>query len=130
MRFLLAAPSAAVSALAVAALVLAACSSPAVPQPSAATFDVQAVEANLAAECENPNVLDESVCDQVAINELTGIGESLVVRTSLSPSDTERARALCQQLAQIHVDGEGNDLGYTVIGIRDRDGGRVAACEV
>ena len=141
-RSMLAAPSAALLALcradgsvrpiaiAVPTLVLAACSSQAVPEPSAATFDLRAVEANLAAECESPNVVDELFCDQVVINEITGIGESLVVRTSLSPSDTQRARAICQQLAQIHVDGEGNSLGYNVIGIRDRDGGRVAACSV
>jgi hypothetical protein len=52
------------------------------------------------------------------------------VPTLLNAEADERARAICDLFTQFHFDGEANDVGYTTVGILDRDGGNAAACTV
>lgn len=125
-------------ALLLVALVLTACSAPgqrgeqveATPARDRAAFDVDAVIASLSAECEQPIVVDDLFCEQVVISDLSADGTTLVVPTTLNAEAADRAAVICDQLATIHFDADGNDLGYTVIGVRDRDNGNAAACTV
>jgi hypothetical protein len=98
--------------------------------PEPPTFDVAAVRASFAAECPQPLVVDALFCEQVEIDKLSADGDILIVPTLLAAAATNRARAICEQFATFHFDAEANDLGYTTIGILDRDGGNAAACSV
>lgn len=103
---------------------------PDTPEPAA--FGIAAVKASFTEECEDPIVLDELFCQQVDIDGMTAEGSTLIVPTLISALDgmRDRAQVICQQFAQVHFDGEGVDLGYEFIGVRNRDGGNAAACSV
>jgi hypothetical protein len=99
--------------------------------PEPAGFDLAAVKANFSAECESPIVVDDLFCEQVQIDGMTADGTILNVPTTLNAAATDRADAICEAVARIRFDGEtGDDLGYTFVGIKDRDGGNAAACSV
>jgi hypothetical protein len=92
-------------------------------------FDVALVQSNFTAECEDPIVVDDLFCQQVKISEMTGEGRKLIVPTGLNPPSTDRAAAVCNQVAEAHYDGDtGHDLGYTAIEVLDLDGGSAATC--
>ena len=126
-------------AAALIALALAACGTTEVLGPGTgtdlasmepATFDVAAVQASFTDECESPIVVDELFCEQVEIAGMEADGSILTVPTTLNAEATDRAEAICEQLAVAHFDGDGEDLGYATIGVLDRDGGNAAACSV
>ena len=94
------------------------------------SFDLAAVQASFTEECESPIVVDELFCEQVEIAGMQAEGSILTVPTTLNAEATDRAQAICEQLAAAHFDGDGADLGYSTIGILDRDGGNAAACTV
>jgi hypothetical protein len=93
-------------------------------------FDLAAVKANFTDECKDPFVVDETFCEQVEISGMTADGEILNVPTTLAAEADDRGYAICDALAIAHFDLDGNDLGYSTIGILDRDGGNLAACNV
>jgi hypothetical protein len=97
--------------------------------PGPGSFDVALVQSNFTAECQDPIVVDDLFCQQVKISEMTGQGTTLIVPTGLNHLATDRAAAICDQLAVAHYDGDTSaDLGYTSIEVLDLDGGTVAAC--
>jgi hypothetical protein len=126
-----------VPALVVATMSLAACAfaAPATDAPApatrgSATFDLAAVRAKFVYECRDPIVVDDRFCEQVQIAAMSAEGSALRVPTTLKSIATDRAAAICNQLAVNHFDGDDRDLGYKSVGILDRDGGRAAACSV
>ena len=121
------------------AVVMTACSSPAaIPgedreTPQAAAFDVSAVRSNFESECEDPMIFDELLCEQIDIERMAvEDGTILIVRTTLSGTGMEdRAQVICEAVAGMHFDGDtGADLGFTTVGVRDREGENAAACTV
>lgn len=99
------------------------------PAPEPPAFDLATVKTNFADECKDPIVFDDVFCQQVEIGQMTGEGDILTVPTTLNAAATERAAAICDQIARAHYDSEtGKDLGYEIIGILDKDGGNAAAC--
>ena len=100
------------------------------PTVEPATFDVSAVRASFTEECKDPIVVDGTFCVQVAINEMSAEGDILTVPTTLNAMADDRAEAICDQLAMVHFDAEGEDLGYRIIGVLDQDGGNAASCTV
>jgi hypothetical protein len=122
--------------LAVIVSALAACGSEGTPTtaeeetPAPPVFDVGAVQANFTDECKEPVVVDELFCEQVKIPQMSADGTILIVPTTLDPAVDERGDVICDQLALAHFDADGKDLGYDVIGIKDMNGGNLAACTV
>ncbi len=117
----------------VVALLVAGCATPGMPTlpPSPPpAFDVAAVKASFTDECRGPIVLDDLFCTQVEIEGMFGNGNILKVPTTLASYIPDRPRAICAQIAIAHFDGDGADLGYEVVGVLDRAGNWVAACEV
>lgn len=112
------------------ALLLVGCGAERAETPEPLAFDVAAVRATFAAECPEPLVVDEFFCEQVQIDRISGEGSILLVPTLLNAEATDRAAAICEQFARFHFDADANDLGYTTVGILDRDGGNAAACSV
>jgi hypothetical protein len=99
--------------------------------PASPAFELATVKASFTDECKDPIVVDDLFCEQVQISHMTAEGSILQVPTTLNAAATDRARAICDQVALAHFDGAtGNDLGYHTVGILDMDGGNVAACTV
>lgn len=93
------------------------------------SFDLALVQSNFTAECQDPIVVDDLFCEQVKISEMTAAGKLLTVPTTLNAAATDRAAAICDQLAIAHFDGDTSaDLGYVSIEVLDRDGGTAATC--
>jgi hypothetical protein len=93
-------------------------------------FSLAAVRANFADECLDPIVVDEDFCLQIEIDGMSAVGDILNVPTGLNATARGRAQVICDQFAFVHYDINGDDLGYKIIGILDKDGGHAAACTV
>ena len=52
------------------------------------------------------------------------------VPTTLNAAADDQGSAICEQLATAHFDAESQDLGYRYVGVKDQDGGNLAACSV
>ena len=98
---------------------------------SVPSFDVMLVKANFTDKCKDPIVVDDTFCQQVTIDGMTGTGTTLTVPTGLNAASTARASAICDQIAIAHFDATtGDDLGYTTIRVLDLKGGEAAVCSV
>jgi hypothetical protein len=97
----------------------------------AAAFDLELVQMAIVAECEvEPVLFDQETCDQIDAEQLTADDTTLRVSTSLDPSDTDRAGAICEQIAEMRFSGEDNeDVGFETVAILDTAGATAAECE-
>ena len=75
----------------------------------------------------DPIIVDDLLCRQVMIDEMTLDGDVLSVPPTLNPTATDRAAAICRQMSLAHYDGDGNDLGYAFVSVLAR-GQVVAYC--
>ena len=100
------------------------------PKPEKPAFDVAKVVASFTAECEDPIIVDDLFCVQVHVADMTGERDLLTVPTTLNALARDRALVICDQIARAHFDGSGQDLGYAVVNVLDKDGGNAAACVV
>lgn len=118
--------------VAVAALALAGCSSPAlvaVETPSPAAFDLALVKAHFTTECIRPPVPADEACDRMDVDGMTADGSILNIPTTLNPSNVDRAREYCRFPATDHYEAtKGEDLGYHTIRILDYNGGTLYEC--
>jgi hypothetical protein len=100
------------------------------PDPKPPAFDLSAVKANFRDECKEPIIVDALFCKQIKMARMIADGDTLRAPTTLNAAANDRARAICDQIAVAHFDGDGNDLGYNFVRIFDEDGDQAAACEV
>jgi hypothetical protein len=92
------------------------------PEPPAPpAYDLDAVKAHFAAECDTPSSVSDLICEAVKIDRMTGEGRSLRVPTTLGGQRYDDAVAICHLLALAHFD-QGRDLGYHEITVLKRDG--------
>lgn len=93
-------------------------------------FDLAAVKARFAAECEDPTVLGDETCDLIDIDGMHGGGDNLFVPLLFPQRNRERAQAVCEQIASAHDDLDVESLGYEIVVIEGRNGiHHLAVCE-
>jgi hypothetical protein len=118
--------------IAITALALAACSSPAmvaVRTPEPAAFDLSLVRAHFTGECIHPTFDADEACQRMDIDGMTADGSILNIPTDLNPSNVDRAREYCRLPATSHYGAaKGEDLGYHTIRILDYNGGTLYEC--
>ena len=118
--------------VAVAALALAGCSSPAmvaVETTPPAAFDLALVKAHFSGVCTQPSFDIDEACRRMDIDGMTADGSVLNIPTTLNPSNVDRAREYCRFPATDHYEAtRGEDLGYHTIRILDYNGGTLYEC--
>lgn len=95
-------------------------------------FDIEKVQANWVAECEEiwDSALEQDMCDSAAFDKMAANGLTLIVPTSYERTLAERAAELCDIVAVYHYDRNTgyDDLGYKAVNVLDATGAEAARC--
>ena len=98
--------------------------------PPTPLFDLAAVKATFANECEDPPLLEGETCERINIDGMRADSVYLTVPTTGLHWHPERAQVVCDHIASAHLDPAGEPLGYEIVIIEGKNNKHLAECTV